>query len=123
MFVGFLGRSNSIATKYVDNNLRSATVVARSPGRMTDETLLPPNVLRLISDKLYEKRKLAALEIEQLVKKLSAAGDHGRVRLLVDKVGVSKATELSSGLTVVFYPETWCQNVDWNVLFHWPCTI
>eukprot|EP00197_Chlamydomonas_leiostraca_P006683 CAMPEP_0202873426 /NCGR_PEP_ID=MMETSP1391-20130828/23249_1 /ASSEMBLY_ACC=CAM_ASM_000867 /TAXON_ID=1034604 /ORGANISM="Chlamydomonas leiostraca, Strain SAG 11-49" /LENGTH=390 /DNA_ID=CAMNT_0049554645 /DNA_START=42 /DNA_END=1210 /DNA_ORIENTATION=+ len=52
---------------------------------MADD-ILPPNVLRLISDKLYEKRKLAALEIEQLVKKLAAAGDHGRVRLLVDKL-------------------------------------
>ena len=35
-------------------------------------TYLPPTVLRGIGDKLYDKRKSAALEVEQLVKTLAA---------------------------------------------------
>ncbi len=48
---------------------------------------LPPSLLRLIGDKLYEKRKQAALEVEQIVKRCVAAGDFNRIRAIVDKVG------------------------------------
>ena len=40
---------------------------------------LPILLPKSIGDKLYEKRKAAALEIEQLVKRLSAAGDDARI--------------------------------------------
>ena len=40
------------------------------PGNDSD-TLLTPVVLRGIGDKLYDKRKAAALEVEQLVKTLA----------------------------------------------------
>ena len=36
------------------------------------EALLPPTVVRGIGDKLYDKRKSAALEVEQLVKGLAS---------------------------------------------------
>ena len=36
------------------------------------EILLPPAVIRGIGDKLYDKRKSAALEVEQLVKGLAS---------------------------------------------------
>ncbi|KAG2433054.1 hypothetical protein HYH02_012758 [Chlamydomonas schloesseri] len=48
--------------------------------------LLPAAVLRQIGDKLYEKRKVAALEVEQLIKKLAAQNDQHRIRLTVDKL-------------------------------------
>jgi vacuole morphology and inheritance protein 14 len=51
--------------------------------------VLSPAICRAIGDKLYDKRKSAALEVEQIVKKLSHAGGEGnaaRVRALVDKV-------------------------------------
>ncbi|KAG2435963.1 hypothetical protein HXX76_007157 [Chlamydomonas incerta] len=52
---------------------------------VTDE-LLPAAVLRQIGDKLYEKRKVAALEVEQLIKRLAAQNDQHRIRLTVDKL-------------------------------------
>lgn len=36
---------------------------------------LSPNTLRSLADKLYEKRKAAALEVEQATKALATAGD------------------------------------------------
>lgn len=35
---------------------------------------LPPSVVKNLGDRLYDKRKLAALEIEQLVKVGASAG-------------------------------------------------
>lgn len=52
---------------------------------LSDE-LLPQAVLRTIGDKQYEKRKLAALEVEQIVKRLSLQNDQHRIRLLLDKI-------------------------------------
>jgi vacuole morphology and inheritance protein 14 len=50
------------------------------------EELLPQAVLRQIGDKLYEKRKVAALEVEQIVKRLAAAGDQARIRAIIEKL-------------------------------------
>ncbi|KAL0018783.1 hypothetical protein WJX77_010592 [Trebouxia sp. C0004] len=47
---------------------------------------LPHSVVRAIGDKLYEKRKCAALEVEQLVKSLAAAGNTKRVGQIIDKL-------------------------------------
>ena len=44
---------------------------------------LPPSITRGLSDKLYDRRKAAALELEGLVKQAAVAGDQGRVRGLV----------------------------------------
>lgn len=82
----------------------------------SDAELLPPAVLRAIGDKLYDKvrargesprfnapprmpstppptrphpppqRKVAALEVEQAVKRLAAAGEAARVRAIIDKL-------------------------------------
>ncbi len=53
---------------------------------VANEELLPPAVLRQIGDKLYEKRKVAALEVEQLVKRLASSGDSARVSAIIDKL-------------------------------------
>ncbi|XAR63679.1 hypothetical protein NMG60_11023704 [Bertholletia excelsa] len=45
---------------------------------------IPPSVLRNLSDKLYEKRKNAALELEGIVKQLAAAGDHDKITALIN---------------------------------------
>ncbi|QCD89573.1 protein VAC14 homolog isoform X2 [Vigna unguiculata] len=42
-------------------------------------SVIPPAVLRNLADKLYEKRKNAALEVEGIVKQLAFAGDHDRI--------------------------------------------
>ena len=47
---------------------------------------LPYSVVRGIGDKLYEKRKCAALEVEQLVKNLAAAGNTRRVGQIIDRL-------------------------------------
>jgi vacuole morphology and inheritance protein 14 len=50
------------------------------------QDLLSSGTLKLIGDPRYEKRKAAALEVEQVVKRLASAGDHARVRALVDRL-------------------------------------
>ncbi|CAI0383459.1 unnamed protein product [Linum tenue] len=47
-------------------------------------SVIPANVLRNLSDKLYEKRKNAALEVEGIVKQLAAAGDHDKISAVID---------------------------------------
>ncbi|XP_071704752.1 protein VAC14 homolog [Rutidosis leptorrhynchoides] len=52
---------------------------------MTDAlSAIPAAVLRTLSDKLYEKRKIAAYEIEGIVKQLTAAGDHDRINPVIN---------------------------------------
>lgn len=53
---------------------------------MVNEELLPQGVLRQIGDKLYEKRKMAALEVEQIVKRLAGAGDTAKISAIIDKL-------------------------------------
>ena len=50
------------------------------------EELLPPAVVRNIGDKLYEKRKTAALEVEQLVKKLAFSSNTVKIKQLVTRL-------------------------------------
>ncbi|KAG2261673.1 hypothetical protein Bca52824_068752 [Brassica carinata] len=47
-------------------------------------SLIPAAVHRNLSDKLYEKRKYAALEIENTVKNLTSAGDHDKLSKVID---------------------------------------
>ncbi|VFQ69810.1 unnamed protein product [Cuscuta campestris] len=47
-------------------------------------TVVPAAVLRNLSDKLYEKRKNAALELEGIVKQLAAAGDHDKITSVIN---------------------------------------
>ncbi|KAI7989013.1 Protein SABRE [Camellia lanceoleosa] len=46
--------------------------------------VIPASVLRNLSDKLYEKRKNAALEVEGIVKQLAAAGDHDKIMAVIN---------------------------------------
>uniref|UniRef100_A0A061SJN4 Vacuole morphology and inheritance protein 14 n=1 Tax=Tetraselmis sp. GSL018 TaxID=582737 RepID=A0A061SJN4_9CHLO len=48
--------------------------------------LLSPQVLKNLGDKLYERRKVAALDIEQLVKRLVSNGETGEVHALIQKL-------------------------------------
>jgi HEAT repeat protein len=56
------------------------------PAGIGDSDLLPPHLLRSLGQKEYEKRKGAALEIEQAIKELREAGQHERVREVVHYV-------------------------------------
>ncbi|XP_027340164.1 protein VAC14 homolog isoform X4 [Abrus precatorius] len=47
-------------------------------------SLIPAAVLRNLADKLYEKRKNAAIEIEGIVKQLSTAGDHDKITAVIN---------------------------------------
>ncbi|ONK61345.1 uncharacterized protein A4U43_C08F28900 [Asparagus officinalis] len=44
---------------------------------------IPVTVQRGLADKLYEKRKIAALEIEGIVKQLAVAGDHEKISAVI----------------------------------------
>ncbi|XP_058108317.1 protein VAC14 homolog isoform X2 [Magnolia sinica] len=46
-------------------------------------SIIPAAVLRNLADKLYEKRKNAALELEGIVKQLAMARDHGRITAVI----------------------------------------
>ncbi|KAL1201090.1 VAC14-like protein [Cardamine amara subsp. amara] len=45
---------------------------------------IPAAVHRNLSDKLYEKRKNAALELENIVKNLTSAGDHDKISKVIE---------------------------------------
>ncbi|KAL8258228.1 hypothetical protein R6Q59_030269 [Mikania micrantha] len=45
---------------------------------------IPAAVLRNLADKLYEKRKNAALEVEGIVKQLTGAGDHDKITAVIN---------------------------------------
>ncbi|CAK9146249.1 unnamed protein product [Ilex paraguariensis] len=47
-------------------------------------SVVPASVLRNLSDKLYEKRKNAALEIENIVKQLTVAGEHDKIAAVIN---------------------------------------
>ncbi|KAK9132663.1 hypothetical protein Scep_012191 [Stephania cephalantha] len=48
-------------------------------------SVIPTAVLKNLSDKLYEKRKNAAQEIEEIVKQLAmAAGDHDKITAMIN---------------------------------------
>ncbi|CAN1796521.1 Protein VAC14 homolog [Linum perenne] len=47
-------------------------------------SVISANVLRSLSDKLYEKRKNAALEVEGIVKQLTLAGDHDKISAVIE---------------------------------------
>uniref|UniRef100_A0A1S4CGR6 Protein VAC14 homolog n=1 Tax=Nicotiana tabacum TaxID=4097 RepID=A0A1S4CGR6_TOBAC len=47
-------------------------------------SVIPAAVLRNLSDKLYEKRKNAALELEGIIKQLTGAGDHDKITSVIN---------------------------------------
>ncbi|GMJ09645.1 hypothetical protein like AT2G01690 [Hibiscus trionum] len=47
-------------------------------------SVIPASVLRNLSDKLYEKRKNAALEVEGIVKQLASVGDHEKISAVIN---------------------------------------
>ncbi|KAA0724456.1 Protein VAC14 -like protein [Triplophysa tibetana] len=48
-----------------------------------DFTPLTPNIVRALNDKLYEKRKVAALEIEKLVREFVAQNNSAQIRHII----------------------------------------
>jgi vacuole morphology and inheritance protein 14 len=65
------------------NPLKFSSTILPQHVAATAQQLLPTSVLRNLYDKLYEKRKAAALEVEQIVKSLAGAGDLHRVHALL----------------------------------------
>ncbi|KAL5268345.1 hypothetical protein ACHWQZ_G002270 [Mnemiopsis leidyi] len=49
-----------------------------------DNAILPVTVVRGLNDKVYEKRKMAALEVERIVRELVAKNDIKQVRKVID---------------------------------------
>ncbi|KAK4799842.1 hypothetical protein SAY86_025207 [Trapa natans] len=47
-------------------------------------SLIPTSVLRSLSDKVYDKRRAAALEIERIVSQLAAARDHDKITAVIN---------------------------------------
>ncbi|KAK3222217.1 hypothetical protein Dsin_009242 [Dipteronia sinensis] len=47
-------------------------------------SVIPAGVIRNLADKLYEKRKNAALEVEGIVKQLALAGDHEKISAVIN---------------------------------------
>lgn len=53
---------------------------------MAEKDLLPVSITRNLNDKLYEKRKLGALEIEALVKDLRLNGEQARLKKIIQYI-------------------------------------
>ncbi|KAK4452078.1 ARM repeat-containing protein [Podospora aff. communis PSN243] len=47
---------------------------------------MDPNVQRALNDKLYDKRKVGALELERVIRELVAAKDYARVEAVLDQL-------------------------------------
>ncbi|XP_042426218.1 protein VAC14 homolog isoform X2 [Zingiber officinale] len=47
-------------------------------------SLIPASVFRNLADKLYEKRKNAALEIEGIIKQLALSGEHDKISAVIN---------------------------------------
>lgn len=47
---------------------------------------MDPNIQRALTDKLYDKRKSGALELEGLIRDSLAAGDHDRIAKIVNQL-------------------------------------
>uniref|UniRef100_A0A251T3I3 Putative vacuole morphology and inheritance protein 14 n=1 Tax=Helianthus annuus TaxID=4232 RepID=A0A251T3I3_HELAN len=77
-------RSPASGAKPVNHDGNSDGVVARSRNRDGGAlSAIPAAVLRNLSDKLYEKRNNVALEVEGIVKNLTAAGDHDKITAVI----------------------------------------
>ncbi|XP_031271717.1 protein VAC14 homolog isoform X2 [Pistacia vera] len=48
------------------------------------DAVIPTGVLRNLADKLYDKRKNAALEVEGIVKQLAVAGAHEKISVVIN---------------------------------------
>lgn len=92
-----------IRTREEERRAGVTSLFATVPSQAMAETstLLPLNVLRNLSDKVYEKRKAAALELEQVVKQFVQAEDVRRlealIRLLVEKYASSPHSNYRKG--------------------------
>ncbi|OJD13710.1 hypothetical protein AJ78_05867 [Emergomyces pasteurianus Ep9510] len=47
---------------------------------------MDPSVQRLLSDKLYDKRKQGALELEKIIRDALAKGEHSKIKTIVDQL-------------------------------------
>ncbi|KAK3941184.1 vacuolar protein 14 C-terminal Fig4p binding-domain-containing protein [Diplogelasinospora grovesii] len=47
---------------------------------------MDPNIHRLLNDKLYDKRKVGALELERVIRELCASKDYDRVEAILDQL-------------------------------------
>ncbi|KAI6634594.1 hypothetical protein MCOR08_004531 [Pyricularia oryzae] len=47
---------------------------------------MDPNVTRLLNDKIYDKRKVGALELERSIRELVASKDHERIKAILDQL-------------------------------------
>ncbi|KAK2734803.1 hypothetical protein FQN57_001453 [Myotisia sp. PD_48] len=47
---------------------------------------LDPSIQRLLNDKLYDKRKQGALELEKTIREATVKGDHDRIRAIIDQL-------------------------------------
>jgi vacuole morphology and inheritance protein 14 len=65
-------------------------------GNKEGESPLQQSTTRNLSDKLYEKRKMGALEVEQLVKELNVSKDHEKIKLVISHL-VKNFSDSSQG--------------------------
>ena len=56
----------------------------KNSGEKENESLLQQSTTRNLSDKLYEKRKMGALEVEQLVKELNVNKETEKIRSVIN---------------------------------------
>jgi vacuole morphology and inheritance protein 14 len=47
---------------------------------------MDPNISKALNDKLYDKRKSGALELEALIRDTLAAGDHAKIQKIVSQL-------------------------------------
>ncbi len=75
-----MSSSNVSTTANSSSNASSNSITTT----VSVEVPLQLSISRNLSDKLYEKRKLGALEVEQLIKELNAQKDEERIKNVIN---------------------------------------
>ncbi|KAL3696617.1 hypothetical protein R1sor_010693 [Riccia sorocarpa] len=83
-FLEFVLEGSRLKASALGNTL--ATMTTAEKEGLKGWEYLPASVYRNISDKLYEKRKNAALEVEGAVKNYAAAGEHDKIAAIIDSL-------------------------------------
>ncbi|GHP09250.1 hypothetical protein PPROV_000798700 [Pycnococcus provasolii] len=77
--MNFFSSGGSASAHEKDNDSSSSSFLVSS-----SSSDIPPLIMKNLSDKLYERRKVAALQLEQIIKDLNAKGEHDAALRIID---------------------------------------
>ncbi len=80
----------------INSNFSASPMATQKDSKDVEPPPIQISITRNLSDKLYEKRKLGALEVEQLVKELATSKDEDRIKSVIQHL-VTNFSDSSQG--------------------------